>query len=73
MCCFLSSVNPTHINREERPFEWISLFSGYLRLGNWTQLHMPELVLHQYGYAQIIPRHPPVVRDDDPTTNEIDR
>jgi len=32
---------PYDEHREERPFEWISLFSGYLRLGNWTQLHMP--------------------------------
>ena len=44
----LDTLTPTSIrfcpydeHREERPFEWISLFSGYLRLGNWTQLHMP--------------------------------
>ncbi|XP_068475175.1 protein MAIN-LIKE 1-like [Phaseolus vulgaris] len=36
---------PYNEHREERPFEWISLFCGYLRLGNWTQLHMPERVL----------------------------
>ena len=38
-------------HREERPFEWISLFSSYLRLGNWTQLNMSERILRQYGYT----------------------
>jgi len=65
--------SPYDEHKEERPFEWISLFSGYLRLGNWTQLHMPECVLRQYGYAQFILRHPYVVRDEDPTTDEMDR
>jgi len=65
--------SPYDEHGEERAFEWISLFSGYLRLGNWTQLHMSECVLHQYGYVQIIPRHPLVVRNGDLYTNEMDR
>ncbi|XP_068504371.1 protein MAIN-LIKE 1-like [Phaseolus vulgaris] len=36
---------PYDEHMEERPFKWISLFYGYLRLGNWTQLHMPKRVL----------------------------
>jgi len=44
-----------------------------LRLGNWTQLHMPERVLRQYGYTQIIPRNPSVLGHGHPDTNEIDR
>ena len=34
---------------------------------------MLERVLRQYGYVQIITRHPSLVRDGDPTTNEMDR
>ncbi|XP_068478444.1 protein MAIN-LIKE 1-like isoform X1 [Phaseolus vulgaris] len=64
---------PYNEHREERPFEWISLFCGYLRLGNWTQLHMPERVLRQYGYTQIIPRNPSVIGHGHPDTNEMDR
>ncbi|XP_068466603.1 protein MAIN-LIKE 1-like [Phaseolus vulgaris] len=60
---------PYNEHREERPFEWISLFCGYLRLGNWTQLHMPERVLRQYGYTQIIPRNPSVLGHGHPDTN----
>ncbi len=47
------------------------LFSGYLRLGKWRQLLLPKRVLRQYGYVQIIPRHPSVVKDGDLTTNEV--
>ncbi|XP_068501102.1 protein MAIN-LIKE 1-like [Phaseolus vulgaris] len=64
---------PYNEHREERPFEWISLFSGYLRLGNWTQLHMPERVLRQYGYTQIIPCNPSILGHGHPDTNEMDR
>jgi len=64
---------PYDEHMEERQFEWISLFSGYLRLGNLTQLHMPESGLRQYGYTQIIPRIPFVLRHGEPDTHEIDR
>ncbi|XP_068492352.1 uncharacterized protein [Phaseolus vulgaris] len=64
---------PYNEHREERPFESISLFSGYLRLENWTQLHMPERVLRQYGYTQIIPRNPSVLGHGHLDTNEMDR
>jgi len=35
-----------------RPFEWISLFSGYIRLRACRQMHLPKRVLRQYGYIQ---------------------
>jgi len=34
---------------------------------------MPERVLCQYGYTQIIPRNLFVLRHGDPNTNEMDR
>ncbi|XP_068504309.1 protein MAIN-LIKE 1-like [Phaseolus vulgaris] len=76
----LDTLTPTSIrfcpyneHREEPPFEWISLFYGYLRLGNWTQLHMSERVLRQYEYTQIIPCNPSVLGHGHPDTNEMDR
>ncbi|XP_068475266.1 protein MAINTENANCE OF MERISTEMS-like [Phaseolus vulgaris] len=50
-----------------------TLTSASIRLGNWTQLHMPERVLCQYGYTQIIPCNPSVLGHGHPDTNEIDR
>jgi len=38
----------------------------------WLHL-FPQRDLHQYGYVQMIPRHPSVVKDGDLTTNEMDR
>jgi len=32
-------------HRVMRPFEWISLFSGYIRLRGCRQMHLPERVL----------------------------
>jgi len=46
---------PYEDHRLSRPFETIYLFSGLLRLGNLSQRHMPERVLHQFGYEQSIP------------------
>ena len=34
---------------------------------------MPERVLRQYGYTQIIPRNPSVLGHGHPDTNEMDR
>jgi len=39
--CIRFSLYDEH--RKECPFEWISLFFGYLRLGSWRQFHFPEL------------------------------
>ncbi|XP_068471118.1 uncharacterized protein [Phaseolus vulgaris] len=49
---------PYEDHRLRRPFETIYLFSGHLRLGSLSQRHMPERVLHQFGYEQNIPPSP---------------
>ena len=64
---------PYNEHRKERPFEWISLFSSYMRFESWRQLHLPECVIRQHGYVQMIPRHPSVVKDDDLISNEVDQ
>ncbi|XP_068483427.1 uncharacterized protein [Phaseolus vulgaris] len=54
-----------------RPFEWISLFSGYIRLRGCRQMHLPERVLRQFGYIQCIPSHTTTVHHGDPSTSDI--
>ncbi|XP_068498257.1 protein MAINTENANCE OF MERISTEMS-like [Phaseolus vulgaris] len=49
---------PYEDHRLNRLFETIYLFSSHLRLGNLSQRHMPERVLHQFGYEQSIPPSP---------------
>jgi len=36
------------------PYEPISLFCDFIRLGNTIQMHVPDRVLRQYGYMQTI-------------------
>ena len=69
LCISVVQWMPYEEHRAMRPFEWISLFSGYIRLRACRQMHLPERVLRQYGYIQCIPRHP---ANDDPSTFEID-
>ena len=45
-------------HREARPFERISLFTGWLRYGDRTVRYMSERVLRQLGRVQTIPGHP---------------
>ncbi|XP_068485233.1 protein MAIN-LIKE 1-like [Phaseolus vulgaris] len=69
LCISVVQWMPYEEHRAVRPFEWISLFSGYIRLRACRQMHLPERVLRQYGYIQCIPRHP---ANGDPSTSEID-
>ena len=39
------------------PFEMLSLFSGYIRMGSDMHLHLSKRVLCQFGYTQTILRH----------------
>jgi len=64
---------PYEDHKGVRPFELISLFSGYIRLRACRQLYLPERVLRQHGYVQLIPRHPATVIDGDPSTTELDQ
>ena len=43
---------------EARPFERVSLYSGWLRYGDRMVRYLPERVLRQFGRVQTIPRHP---------------
>jgi len=52
--CFM----PYEEHRQTHPFDWISLFSGFIRCQRWRHMHLPERVLRQYGFVQMIPRHP---------------
>lgn len=52
---------PYTAHREARPFQLISLFSGYIRWGPLHHVHLPERVLRQYGHMQSIPRSPRIV------------
>jgi len=54
-------------NRETRPFEWVSLYYGWLRYGDRMVRYLPEQVLRQFGRVQTIPRHP--VESSPPVTN----
>lgn len=40
-----------------RPFEMLSLFFEYIRLGLDMHLHLFERILRQFGYTQTIPQH----------------
>jgi len=45
-------------HRQAHQFERVSLYSGWLRFGDRMVRYLPERVLHQFGWVQIIPRHP---------------
>lgn len=46
-------------HRETRPFDDIVLYSRWLSCGSrLTYPHMPESVMHQFGYMHYIPRDP---------------
>ena len=49
---------PYDDHRIARPFEMISLFSGFIKWGSVMHRHLPERVLRQYGFVQRIPSHP---------------
>jgi len=57
--------NPYEAHRITRPFESITLFSGFIRLGASMHRHMPERVLRQYGYEQTVPRSPTTIDSAD--------
>jgi hypothetical protein len=45
-------------HRQTRPFERVSLYSGWLRCGERMVRYLPERVLRQFGFVQTRPRHP---------------
>jgi len=45
-------------DRQARPFERVSLYSGWLRCGDRMVRYLSERVLHQFRRVQTIPRHP---------------
>jgi len=45
-------------HRQTRQFEWVNLYSGWLRFGDRMVRYMPERVLRRFGWVQTIPRHP---------------
>jgi len=45
-------------HREARLFEWVSLYSGWLRYGDRMVRYLPERVLRKFGRVQTIPIHP---------------
>jgi hypothetical protein len=46
------------VHCQARQFEWVSLYSGWLRCGEGMVRYLPERVLRQFGWVQTIPRHP---------------
>ena len=60
-------------HRGTRPFDDISLFSGWLACSSTiTVPYLPERVMRQFGYTQTIPRHPAVSAPLGLTRREID-
>ena len=53
------SWTPWATYRQHCPYDPVSGFSGYLRCGNTIVSYLPERVLRQFGYRQIVPRSPP--------------
>jgi len=45
-------------HRQARPFDWVSLYSRWLRCGDRMVRYLPERVLRQFGRVQTLPRHP---------------
>lgn len=44
-------------HHQTRLFEWVGLYSGWLRYSSRRVRYLPERVLFQFGYVQTIPRH----------------
>ncbi|XP_022637920.1 protein MAIN-LIKE 1-like [Vigna radiata var. radiata] len=49
---------PYRSHRRTCPFLAICMFSGWIRLGDMIHRHLPERVLRQFDFLQIIPRSP---------------
>ena len=49
-------------HRGVRPLQDVSLFSGHIRCASYTVPYLPERVVRQFGYRQMIPRPPPPTR-----------
>ncbi|XP_073222593.1 protein MAINTENANCE OF MERISTEMS-like [Cicer arietinum] len=49
---------PYKEHRVKRPFEDVSLFKGWIRLGPKMYTHLLDMVLHHYSYVQTIPGSP---------------
>ena len=45
-------------HRQARPFDRVSLYSGWLRYGDRMVKYLPERVLRQFGRVHTIPIHP---------------
>jgi len=58
-------------HRQARAFEWVSLFTGWLRYGDHQVRYMPERVLRQFGRVQTKPRHPVQVASPETNLGEI--
>lgn len=59
--------NPFEAHQITYPFESITLFSVFIRLGVSMHRHMPERVLRQYGYERTVPRSPTTIDSVDLT------
>jgi len=42
-------IAPYGDHRQARPFDWVSLYSGWLRYGDRMVRYLPERVLRQFG------------------------
>jgi len=62
---------PYGLHRQVRPFERVSLFTGWLRYGDRQLRYMPERVLRQFGRVQTILRHPVQVAPPETNLGEI--
>jgi len=49
---------PYEKHHQARPFEQVSLYSGWLRCGDRMMRYLPERVLRRFGWVQTIPRYP---------------
>ena len=64
-------VGPYGDHCQARPFDRVSLFSGWLRYGDRTVRYLTEWVLRQFGRVQTIPRHPVEVAPPETNLGQI--